>query len=238
MKKITLALLVAVLTAGSAMAQLSFGLRAGINQSDIFTGGDKPYDNQAIFKKFGFQIGGVAEYAIDDNWSIQPSVILTTQGSRLRVNTGEQLIALLPITKAKIKGKSSVSLTYIQIPVNVQYKIGDLMGGGMWIKTGPYFGYAIGGKLKYDMTITYSGYGSSKPYTESEKYEKELTFGNGADYNYKQTDFGWYIGIDAGDNKSRLGVGINFGLKNISNVSTARNFCIPVTFTYMFGKKE
>ena len=221
MKKVVFLFLAAVFTASFAQAQIAFGVRAGVS----YTGNGQYggiFDDDKTFPKIGFHIGGVAEFELSNALSIQPGLLLATQGDKV---VKKATVGSLFGGNASASIKNKVNMTYIQIPVNVQYKITSGMGD-LLIHLGPYFGYAISGKIKNESTLN----------GKTEKETKDITFGDG--YDYKPLDFGLGTGISLGSENYRARIEFNHSLTNISNVSTftARNWSFVVGMTYLFGK--
>jgi len=118
-------------TTSSGDQSTTFGIRAGVNVTGINGKdySDKKLDNDA---KAGFNIGVNAEVPIAPDFYIQPGLLFSTKG-------------------AKIKNGSSsdykVNLSYLELPVNLLFKP-ELGTGKLLIGFGPYIAYAIGGKVK------------------------------------------------------------------------------------------
>ena len=204
MKKVYIVLLAAVLTASYAQAQFTFGLRTGFN---LTTMTEEGIDTKM---KPGFQIGVVGDYALSDNFSIQPGVLFATQGFRWNLSLmGADL-------------KTSINLNYLQIPVNAQYKL-DLGGMNLLLQAGPYLGYAVSGKV-----IAKAG---------GLKEEEKINFGSNKE-EMKAFDFGLGLGAGLQFGNIQAGLGYNIGLANLSNVedSSTKNNGLALTVTYLFGK--
>ena len=99
MKKIlTLLLVVALATTAAAQDLINFdninyGLKGGVNYTNIAKEADA---------LVGFEIGGAADYALDQDLSVNVAVLYATGGA----------------TFAK-----DLKLSYIKVPVNVAYKV-------------------------------------------------------------------------------------------------------------------
>jgi len=119
MKKRLVFLLVAVLTAGYAQAQVNFGARAGLNLSTWIGDGDV-----AKFKP-GFQIGAVADIAFKGIFVFQPGLLFSQMGCQEK-DDGDTY---------------KINLNYIQIPLHVNTEV-----GGISLQAGPYLGFGLGTK--------------------------------------------------------------------------------------------
>ncbi len=215
-RKVYVVLLVAVLTAGYAQAQFTFGVRAGFNLTNIsakYDGKKESGDDKNKFKP-GFQIGVVGEYALSDAFAIQPGILIATQGSKYKFSE--------TYGGTTYESKGSTNLTYIQIPINAQYKL-DLGGATLLLQAGPYLGYAISGKYKSE--------------EDGEKSDQKIKFGSDND-KVNPFDFGLGLGAGVQFSNFQVGLGYNFGLTNLSNIDKQKmkNNGLALTVTYMFGK--
>jgi len=153
-KKNCIVLLVAVFTASYAQAQFTFGVRAGINLTDVVQKFDS-YKQTFGFKP-GFQIGVVGESAISEQFAIQPAILFSTQGAH---NKAFDYV---------------VNFNCLQIPINAQYKL-NLGSLKLLFQAGPYLVYALNGKLKYD-----NGEKSDIKFGSGEDENRRLDLGIGA----------------------------------------------------------
>ena len=208
MKKRILFLLVAVLTASYAYAQVSIGARAGLNLTNIYQ-----KDEQGKMKGLdwipGFQIGVVADYPLLEDISIQPSILFATQGAKSETKV------------SGYKAKVTFNLHYIQVPINLQYKRDFLL-----LQAGPYIGYGIGGKLKAEISQG----------TTSISNSEKIKFGNGDDADFKALDFGFGLGAGLQFGNLQAVLGYNLGLVKLDPDVNAKNIGLTLTVTYLFGK--
>lgn len=127
--KIIFFTLATTLVAANLFAQTSFGLRGGINFYNINgkdVNGDK-LDNKI---KTGFNVGVNAEIPVGIDFYLQPGVLFTTKGAK------------------EVDGPdNSVSLAYVEIPVNFLYKP-ELGTGRLLLGFGPYAAFGVGGSYK------------------------------------------------------------------------------------------
>jgi hypothetical protein len=161
--KVLLFALAATTLSLTAKAQVSFGLRAGLNLANV-TGkditGDKIDGNKL---KAGFNIGVNAEMAVAPGFYLQPGVLFTTKGTT--VDNGSS-------------SDSKINLSYIEVPVNFIYKPA-LGPGKLLLGAGPYAAFGVGGKVKV---------GSND---SDIKFKNEVTSTEyGANYYVKRLDVG------------------------------------------------
>lgn len=142
MKKILFIL--SLFVSGSAMAQnISGGIKAGANFTN-FTGGD--FSGLGKKAMVGFHAGGYLNFGLGPV-AIQPELLVSTAGAKFE-DVNEE-----------------VKLTYVSIPVMVQFK----PGGGFYVEAGPQFGFKISEDVK-NSTI--------------EDFAKDLDLGVGAGLGY------------------------------------------------------
>jgi len=211
-KKLFLVLLVAVLTANYVQAQLTFGVRAGANLTNVYRENSSG-KMEGLDWKPGFQVGVVADYPLLDDLYFQPGILFSQQGMKAEMSV------------SGYKAKVTWDLNYIQVPLNFQYSNET---GHLYIQAGPYLGYGISGNMK----AAVSSGGTSV--SNSEK----IIFGSGSDADFKSFDVG--LGVGAGLHLGNLqaGLGINYGLVNINPDSKMNNLGLVLTVTYLFSKKN
>lgn len=115
-------------TSSSGDQSVSFGIRAGVNFTNI---NGKQYDNSDVNGKIktGFNVGVNAEVPIGTDVFVQPGILFTTKGA-----------------KDKSNDKIKYNISYIEIPINVIYKP-ELAGAGrLLLGVGPYIAFGVGGK--------------------------------------------------------------------------------------------
>lgn len=130
---------------------LKFGAKAGLNMSSI--GGD---DADGFKSKMGIHIGAFAQYGINDALFLQPELLLSYEGAK---NSDDDDKAL--------------SLTYLNIPVMVGYKIGAVEG--LSLEVGPQLGFLMG--AKYDGETDAGGGDKVKDYFKSTNFSLNLGAG-------------------------------------------------------------
>lgn len=175
-----------------------------------------------------FQLGAYAEFNIKD-LSFQPGLNLNGKGGvspfSLIYSTGTQITV--------ISGISTMSLYYLELPLNAVYKF-PVKSSKIYIGAGPYTSLGLFGRNRTKTDYTTTFYGSS----EIEKTSgKKKAFGNDSD-QVKRFDFGANFsgGIEL---KKGFTVGLNYGLglANISNQKeegSLSNQAFSLTFGYLF----
>ncbi|HZH55531.1 MAG TPA: porin family protein [Sphingobacteriaceae bacterium] len=158
MKKL-LFLFVGLFVGTAAMAQngLGFGLKAGVNFPKYnFSGSNSDYETNS---STNFHVTGFLDAPLGRNFSVQPGISLQGKGAEL-INSS--------------LGTVTQNTMWLEVPVNLVAKVPMGYSGNFFIGAGPYIGFGLSGKNKYD-----SDWGST---------EQEFEFGSDGDL--KSIDFG------------------------------------------------
>jgi len=188
MKKVFFIGILSILFVGISFSQTRIGLTAGLNASDITVSGEDVINSNY---KAGFQAGLVFDFGVTNNFSVIPELLFSQRGS---------------------KGtNSSLTLNYLQLPVNLALKFDVGYGSKLFIFAGPYIGYGISAN-------------------------NDLKFGSAIN-ELKALDFGFNGGIGYQFEKIFFKVQCNPGLSNLSNISavTSKNMNFAVTAGYFFN---
>lgn len=163
---------------------ITFGVKAGLNLSN-FSG-----DIEDTDPKLGFNVGVTADYAITNEVYLLTGLEFTMKGSK-----ADGYIAGEKVTE-------KTNPMFLQLPVHVGYKFSVTDETKIVLHAGPYVGYGIGGKIKYEV--------------------KENGVKNSVDYDFfgkdrfKRFDFGLGLGAGAEFGKIGVGLGWDFGLTSLS----------------------
>jgi len=216
LKKVFVAASIVILTAGYAHAQINFGVRAGVNLTNM----KMSYWESSIDGKMkpGIQLGIVGELEITKFLAIQPGLLFAQQGY---------------INKKSFTGFSfeqTIALNYIQIPVNAIFKL-DLNAVKLLGQVGPYFGFGINGKIKGDGHSEKITLGSGK-----DDYMKAFDFGfglgTGVQYRFFQAIIGYNFGLaNIANTDDDM-----YDVIGVSKPEKAKNNGFVITLTYLFGK--
>lgn len=118
MKKLILSAAVAILAISGAQAQTAFGLKGGLNVSNLYGSG---VSNDATKSLFGGNGGFFASIPASTNFYIQPEVSYSMEG------------AMYKGSDAKTK------LNFVNIPVMLKY----VTPGGFFVEAGPQLGILV-----------------------------------------------------------------------------------------------
>jgi hypothetical protein len=111
---------------------VTFGAKAGLNLA-TFIG-----DPEDVDMKAGFHVGGMAEIALNEKFSIQPELLYSTQGTEAEVvffnGVNEQRETL------------EYNFSYINLPVMAKYYVTE----GLSLEAGPQIGFLVNAEAEID----------------------------------------------------------------------------------------
>ena len=216
MKNLGLALMgLLMISSTGAFAQMSFGVKAGLNLSNMTlkAGGEKMDD---IKFKPGFNVGAFADFELSDLLSVEAGMNIETKGYLMKEKYEEYGF--------KVKTKNTANLVYVTIPVDAK-----LTFGSFYVLAGPYVGIAAAGKVKSKMETD----------SHTDKHDDSLDFGSDKKDDLKRLDLG--LGLGAGyEINDNLGVrlGYDLGLSNLTpegdKDNSSKNGSINISATYKF----
>ncbi|WP_294822418.1 porin family protein [uncultured Flavobacterium sp.] len=126
MKKILLSAVAVMAFGAAAQAQeMKFGVKAGLNIAN------QGSDAETEGSRMGLHIGGVAEFKLSENFSIQPELLYSMMGSKVNTITED-------LTVEEVDNK----LDYLTLPVLAKYYIME----GLSLEAGPYVGFLMSAK--------------------------------------------------------------------------------------------
>ncbi|MCG9793258.1 porin family protein [Flavobacterium algicola] len=161
---------------------MAIGLKAGTNYSSytpryIISGiEDVRYD-----RKFGFYLGGFANFEISDDFKIQPELIFAVQASKF-VNENIELTDTNGFSSI-VDFESNINESTIIIPIVAQYFVSE----SFYLEGGPQFGYIINRKEKIikDPFAAMSGTPTEPLDFDYDKFDFGLTIGIGYKFSEK-----------------------------------------------------
>jgi len=131
MKKIILSAAMLFAIGFTAKAQdIKYGIKAGVNFATL-TGDDVP---EELESRTGFHVGAVAEFKLTEQFSIQPELIYSQQGTKF--DTVEEGVSV----------KSTLKFDYLNLPILAKYYILE----GLSLEAGPQIGYRVSAKVKLE----------------------------------------------------------------------------------------
>lgn len=207
----------------TAHAQVQFGVKGGLNFSEMLTSGTPTTiingtDQHLKYFPYSTAHAGVFAYVpLAKKWGFQPELVFSLQGT-----TGKpEQYYLVSVTEEDYR------FSYLNLPLLVKYKLPV----GFFAETGPQIGLLLHAKVNETMV------GATNNYNVKDQY--------------KSTDFSWTFGAGY-CSPFNLGFDIryNLGLTDVSNASAKglssapipdgkmKNSVIQMGIFYIFGKPK
>jgi len=204
MKKILLSVITVAILSVVSQAQLKVGIIAGenLNEQRINVSTGTMYAGD---RSRGYHAGVISELNLGGNFYLQPQLLFSRKRSAYFNSTST--------------GEIKIRMSYIELPVNVLYKIA-LPFGKVFAGAGATFGYAVGGSEQKSGVTTKLYSGTVRNWKREDISMNMLAgieFQNGffANMNYQKSFLDIYKGADASV-KSRsfsLSIGYLIALK-------------------------
>lgn len=175
MKKIILTVS-AIFAMGVLNAQeIKYGIKTGFSSS-TFTGDVAHYD---VKSKAGFHVGGFVEFKITDKFSVQPEILYSTQGAKLKFYTADEF--------SSTSEKQDFKLGYLNIPIIAKYYVIK----GFSIEAGPQVGFLLSAKneFNYSTYITEEFSDSGEDDIKDDLKSVDFGFNFGAGYEFTENVF-------------------------------------------------
>jgi len=213
---------IAITLATESFAQ-NFGIKAGLNLSNMIAKDDNDDYSEDLKLNPGFHFGPIIEFPINDMFSFETGLLASTKG--YRVSEEETYMG----QTAKFEGK--INLIYADIPLTAKVTF-PLGGAKIYGAFGPYVGVGITGKTKAEMTVN----------GETETEEEAIEWGSDEEESdLKRLDYGLNIGLGLDINSFLIGASYGLGLANVSPYTedgyTTSHRVIGVSIGYKFGGK-
>jgi len=201
----------------------TFGVRGGLNFSNMLMKDNDGKYSEDFKMKFGFHVGGTAELPINDMFSVEGDLLLSTKGTRLKEE--ETMMG------ESVEYKAKLNLYYIDVPITAKayFDVGDVKIYGA---AGPYFGVGLAGKTKTE--VTHDG--------ETDKDDEKVCWGSDEDEDdFKRFDFGLTFGAGVTIDAVDVGISYALGLANMSpykdNGTKVNNRVLGITCGYRIWSK-
>lgn len=236
MKKIFVAVLLIVSLNG--FSQIRYGIKVGANFANINQKFTLAGFEIATKIRLGYNIGAILEYELSEVISLQSGLQLTNKGYSLDLEDGLS-------TGQSADGYNRYSITYLEVPVNVAYKIRNFQ-----IIAGPYIAFGISGKNKLDVkyTDTFNGFEVTIKEDKDIRFKGKLNKSDiTSDNEYiKGLDYGLSFGIGYNVGPMMINAGYCLGLANLTpevdgSIFNAKDFkmsnsVLNLSVSYFFGK--
>ena len=218
MKKIFFVMVLAIVGLATASAQLKIGVKAGMNTSTIseiktlsYTGvnGLLGWTSNVSYKA-GFHVGLTARYLFADALGVETGLFYSQIGGRIKMHADFFEQTTMDVFE-------TFNPSYLQLPVQLLYKIDLGLGLALVPSAGIYVGYGLGGKVGYKAKASTS---QLKQELEEEiaLFDKSELFKpkseGGKDLN--RFDYGATFGLNVEYQKFTIGVGYDLGLARLN----------------------
>ena len=219
MKKVTTLVLVVLLFAGVANAQLRFGFKGGLNVSSLSSTSSVIDQVKAAS---GYQAGVLMQLKLG-GFAIQPELLYSVRSSDMQISADEP--------KLRDYIGSVASLDYktqnIVIPVNIQLgsEIGPLR---VFALAGPYVSFQLGGALNGDVKL----YNTVDENLKFNKMDWGLGFGLGAELFGLQLSAKYDFGMIPAGKEFILNSSQN--TPNLNPFNDVKNRNINISLAYLF----
>lgn len=190
---ITMILAIAVLPAFAQLLPISLEIRGGLNRSEPHVNVDNS-DH-----RFSYRAEAILDIKKGLGFFTRTGITLTEKNVKLTTYDDDEYL------------DAKITANYIEVPAMVGYKLGIPFIGSVNVAGGMYFGYGIGGKIKYKSSVDLTDEDNNILAPAGDTY-KENTFGN----KYKRFDTGF--GVSAGVEIKRItfNLGYEHGLLNVA----------------------
>ena len=223
MKKafINSSLMLLLLITTQTFAQIKFGVKAGLNLSNMLAKDNDQTYSENFKMKPGFHVGATVEFPIVKRFSFEAGLLLATKGTKMneKETFGNET--------SELKGK--INLFYLDIPLTAKVTF-DIGSAKIYGAFGPYLGIGLKGKSKIEITAM----------GETETDNETIKFGSGDD-QVKRLDYGLTAGAGVEINSAQIGISYGLGLANLNNNTDngakTQNRVLEISVGYKFGGK-
>lgn len=157
---------------------ITFGIRAGLNMSNMTFSEDGISGSPD--SRTSFHVGVTADIPLMQSLYVQTGLFFQNKGYKLEIDD-------------YYDERETVTPMYLEIPVLASYRYDFSDAMQLQINLGPYFGYGIGGKIKYEYDekeSEYDFFGNGEDKAGAKRFNCGLQFGAGMTFNGR-----YYLGI-------------------------------------------
>jgi opacity protein-like surface antigen len=199
-------LAVVLFVAGGVKAQVSFGVKAGLNLSSMTNDEDSKM-------KVGYTVGPTVEFGFAPNMAIQSGVLLSSKGVKY---------SGIYIEDIDFDADVTMNANYLQIPIAFAYKFPIAPDTKVYVNAGPYLAFGLFGKTKFKGEI------------DGESASADIdTFGDDG-MGVKRFDFGLTFGLGMEVTKFNFGLNYDLGLTDVVKDSGSKNSNFWISVGYKF----
>ena len=216
-------------TQSFAQKKVQFGVKGGLNLSKISQSnlGDATQKLNP-----GYAFGGLFEFNASKVLALESGLFLSSKGTKLETTASESGVS--------ITGKYIVSPLYVELPVNLVYKLA-VGTSTLRLFLGSYFAVGVGGTMKDKYSATGLPAGVTLASLGLDDSSTDITFGSSDDSDLARIDGGYIIG--AGYQMKDLIISAQYGLGTFnldpsgSSDNESKNRVIGISVGYLFGGK-
>lgn len=210
MKFVAKILIVAfMLSAGMESFAQIVGVKAGLNLSNMLVKDDDDTYSDDLKMKPGLHLGVTAEIPLDEMISFETGLFFTQKGYKYEQSFMGETVDI------------QLNLNYLEIPLQGKATF-DVGGAQIYGLFGPYVGFGLSGKYKYNDDDDDVEWGSDEDESD-----------------YKRLDFGVTVGAGVQVDAFAFGLSYGLGLANISPYSDGgfreKNRVLGISVAYRFS---
>lgn len=221
--------------ASKAQSQFSYGIKVGVNGNNVSVNAANVFTEIEASMKLGLHFGGVIDYKLNENLSLQSGLILNNKGYTLD-------LSFLSGNNENVKSKYVATYNYIEIPLSINFKLKN----GLQVFTGPYIGFGMAGREKvstkvntdtaiYKFGLEYNLKPVIGKVRSSDLIDDESPY-NGFAYGFK-------IALGYTKGKASINLVYSHGLSNVLPKSNSRfdkiyNRTLALSLIYLIPKKD
>lgn len=204
----------------TSLAQI-FGVKAGMNLSNLSVKDEYDSYSDNFKMKPGFHIGPTIEFQINETFTFESGLLLSTKGTKMSDKEKYQ--------DNTYEFSSKANLYYLDIPITAK-AVTDVGSSRIFATFGPYIGVGLSGKMKSEYTQ------NGKTGTD----ESDINFGpDEEEDDLKRLDYGLIAGAGIEFNAIQVGITYSLGLANISTYTDdgdkVKSRVLGISLAYKFG---
>lgn len=201
----------------------NFGLKAGLNLSNMLIKDDDDTYSDDYKMNPGFHVGAIAEFPLSGMFSFETGLLLSTKGFKA---SEEEIMSGEPSMR---EGK--INLLYLDMPLTAKASF-NIGGAEIYGVFGPYAGMGLSGKYKTE----------NNNYGDTQLGEVEIKWGSDKiKSDFKRLDVGLKMGAGVEINAILIDLTYSLGLANISpntdGGTMINNRVVGLSAGYKFGRK-
>jgi hypothetical protein len=200
-------------------AQIKFGVKAGLNLSNMLAKDNDQTYSENFKMKPGFHAGATVEFPIVKRFSFETGLLFATKGTKIneKETVGNETNEL----------KGEINLYYLDIPLTAKVTF-DIGSAKIYGDFGLYLGIGLKGKSKIEITDMGG----------TDSFNENIKFGSGSD-QVKRVDYGLTAGVGVEIQSVQFGISYGYGLANLSNDTDngtiTKNRVLGISVGYKFG---